>query len=1070
GAGTMLVLEDAGGEPLDRLLGAPMEAGRFLRLGRAVATALGKLHQRGLVHKDIKPANILVDEEAGEVRLTGFGIASRLKRERQSPHPPEAIAGTLAYMAPEQTGRMNRSIDSRSDLYALGVTFYQMLCGALPFNAAEPMEWVHCHIARQPAPPAERAPGLPSPVSDIVMKLLAKAAEDRYQTAAGVERDLRHCLAEWEARGRIADFPLGQRDTSDRLLIPEKLYGRRREVETLLAAFDRVVGGGAPELVLVSGYSGIGKSSVVNELHKALLPPRGLFASGKFDQNKRDIPYASFAQAFQRLVGMILAEPEAEHARYRDAILAAVEPYGQLIINLIPEIERVIGKQPPIAEIAPQDALRVFHQVLRRFIGVFARPEHPLVLFLDDLQWLDTATLDLLQHMLLQEEVNSLLLIGAYRDNEVGPEHSLLQSLDSIRRAGVPVSEIQLAPLALSDVRALIADTLHDDDVLSLAELVHDKTAGNPLFATQFLAALADDGLIGFEPATQRWAWDPPRIAARSFTDNVVALMIEKIARLPAPVRAAMQAMACIGSTVHVDVLAAALDLSVSDVHAALRDAVDAGLVTLQGAAYSSLHDRIQEASYALIAEDERPNAHLRFGRRLLASTPPEGLDENVFEIVNQLNRGVELVSDRDELDRIAELNAKAGRRAKAATANVTALALLRTGAAVLGDAGWHRHRGLAFTLAFEQAECEFLMGDLEQAEARLSALVARAEGPRELAAVACLRMMLYVTRSEPSRSVEVCLEYLENEGIHFTPHPSREDVESELERMWQALGTRAIEDLARLPETTDPATLATLDVLAAVASPAWFTDQLLPVLIGARIANVSIERGNGPSSSFGYSMLGMKLGPFSGDYRTAYRFGKLALELAERGGNPRTLGQVLFGYAGFTRPWADDLGGCRELLERGFEAAERAGDVTFATYLLYHVDELMLIAGSPLEETEAACRRALGYARKHNFDFAVLQIQPQLGLTRMLRGGSVRFGSFDSPEFSQDDFERRCSGVPALTSPLCRYWFRRQQAHFLAGDTRASVAAAEAAGPLLWCADVFPQFADYHFYGALAR
>ena len=299
---------------------------------------------------------------------------------------------------------------------------------------------------------------------------------------------------------------------------------------------------------------------------------------------------------------------------------------------------------------------------------------------------------------------------------------------------------------------------------------------------------------------------------------------------------------------------------------------------------------------------------------------------------------------------------------------------------------------------------------------------------------------------------------------------PSREDVESELERMWQALGARTIEDLARLLETPDPATLATLDVLAAVASPAWFTDQLLPALIGARIANLSIERGNGPASSFGYSMLGMKLGPFSGDYQTAYRFGKLALELAERGGNPRTLGQVLFGYAGFTRPWVDDLGGCRELLERGFEAAERAGDVTYATYLLYHVEELMLIAGSPLEGTEAACRRALDYAREHNFDFAVLQIQPQLGLTRMLRGDSARFGSFDSPEFNQADFERVCSGVPALTSPFCRYWFRRQQAHFLAGDARASVAAAEAAGPLLWCADVFPQYADYHFYGALAR
>ncbi|MBV8825485.1 MAG: AAA family ATPase [Hyphomicrobiales bacterium] len=1067
---TTLVLEDAGGEPLNVRSGVPMEMGRFLRLAVAVAAALGKLHRHGLVHKDIKPANILVNGTTGEVRLTGFGIASRLARERPSPHPPEMIAGTLAYMAPEQTGRMNRSIDSRSDLYALGVTFYQILAGALPFTATDPMEWVHCHLARQPVAPAERLNEIPAAVSAIIMKLLAKRSEDRYQTAAGLESDLRRCQTEWDAQRRIDDFPLGEHDTPDRLLIPEKLYGRQREVETLLAAFDRVVKGGAPELVLVSGDPGVGKSSIVNELQKALLPRRGLFASGKFDQNKRDIPYTTFAQAFQRLVGMILAEPEAEHARYRDAILAAVEPYGQFIINLTPELERVIGKQPPISELAPQDALRVFHQVLRRFIGVFARPDCPLVIFVDDLQWLDTATLEALQHLLLQEDVKSLLLVGAYRDNEVGPDHPLLRCVDAIRRAGVPISDIKLVPLDLTDLHAMIAETLHDNDVLPLTELVHEKTAGNPLFASQFFTALADDGLIAFEPGSRRWLWDASRIASRRFTDNVVELMIKKIMRLPAPCREALRVMACIGNTVRVDALAAALDVSVSDLHASVRHAIDAGLVTLQSGAYTVLHDRIQEACYALIAEAERPSVHLRVGRQILTRTPAEKLDENLFEIVNQLNRGIELVSDRDELDRIAELNAKAGQRAKAATANVTALALLRTGAAVLGEAGWQRNRAVAFTLAFEQAECEFLMGDLEQAEARLSALVARAEGPRELAAVACLRIMLYVTRGEPARSVEVCLEYLKNEGIRFTPHPSREDVESELERMWRALGARSIEDLAQLPETADPATLATLDVLAAVASPAWFTDQLLPALIGARIANVSIERGNGPASSFGYSMLGMKLGPFSGDYRTAYRFGKLALELAERVGNPRTLARVLFGYAGFTRPWADDVSGCRELLERGFEAAERAGDVTYATYLLYHVEELMLIAGSPLDETEAACRRALSYARKLNFDFAVLQVQPQLALARMLRGDSVRFGSFDSPEFDQDDFERICRGVPALTSPLCRYWFRRQQAQFLAGDARGSVAAAEAAGPLLWCADVFPQFAEYHFYGALAR
>src|SRR5208283_3675091 len=433
GARTVLLLEDLGGEPLESVLGAPMELGRFLRLGIGAAAALGKMHERGLVHREIKPANMFVQGDGKEIRLTGFGIASRLPRERQSPEPPASIAGTLAYMAPEQTGRMNRSIDSRSDLYALGVSFYRMLTGALPFAAADPMEWVHCHIARKPMTPSERLESVPAVLSRIVIKLLAKTAEDRYQTAAGIEHDLRRCLAEWERHGRIEPFALGERDRPDRLMIPEKLYGREREVEALLAAFDRVVESGAPELVLVSGYSGVGKSSVVNELHKALVLPRGLFASGKFDQLKRDVPYATLAQAFQSLVRSLLSKREAELSSWRDALCAALEPNGRLIVDFVPELALVIGVQPPVPDLEPQQAKGRFQFVMRRFIEVFAKPEHPLALFLDDLQWLDAATLDFLEDVLIRSDLRHLLLIGAYRDNEVDDVHPLTRKLSAIR-------------------------------------------------------------------------------------------------------------------------------------------------------------------------------------------------------------------------------------------------------------------------------------------------------------------------------------------------------------------------------------------------------------------------------------------------------------------------------------------------------------------------------------------------------------------------------------------------------------------------------------------------------------
>jgi serine/threonine protein kinase len=487
---TVLVLEDNGGEPLDRLLVAPLQVGHFLHLAITIAGTLGKVHRRGLIHKDIKPANILVNRTTGAVKLTGFGIASRLTRERPAPAPPEFIAGTLAYMAPEQTGRMNRSVDSRSDLYALGVSLYQMLTGALPFSASDPMEWVHCHIARQPVSPSERSENVPAPLSAIIMKLLAKTPEERYQTAVGVEGDLRRCLADWDRQGRIENFPLGRNDVPDRLLIPEKLYGRAREVETLLASFDRIVKSGAPELVLVSGYSGIGKSSVVNELHKLLVPPRGLFASGKFDQYKRDIPYSTLAQAFQSLVRPLLGTSDIELRAWRRVFMEALGPNGRLMVDLVPELKLIIGDQPPVPELPPQDSQRRFQLVFRRFIKVFARPEQPLALFLDDLQWLDTATLDLLKELLNGSDLQYLMLIGAYRENEVDAAHPLRQQLQAIEVAGGKVAEVTLTPLSREELGQLIAETLRCelDRAASLAQLCRKRRA--EILSLQFSSSL----------------------------------------------------------------------------------------------------------------------------------------------------------------------------------------------------------------------------------------------------------------------------------------------------------------------------------------------------------------------------------------------------------------------------------------------------------------------------------------------------------------------------------------------------------------------------------------------------
>src|ERR1700686_3843060 len=811
-----LVLEDPGGAPVDLLPGRPLGVSYFLRIAIPLARALRQVHERGLIHKDIKPGNILVDAASGGVWLTGFGIASRLPREHQAPAPPEVIAGTLAYMAPEQTGRMNRSVDSRSDLYALGVTFYEMLTGKRPFTAADPMEWVHCHIARKPVPPSERLETVPAAVSALILKLLAKSAEERYQTAAGLERDLRRCLATWEAQHRIDAFPLGKQDTSDRLLIPEKLYGREREIETLLAAFDRVVTSGRPELVLVSGYSGIGKSAVVNELHKALVPPRGLFASGKFDQYKRDIPYATLVQAFQSLVRPLLSKSDAELSSWRDALLEALGANGRLMVDLVPELKLIVGEPPPVPELPPQQAQARFQLVFRRFIGVFARQEHPLALFLDDLQWLDAATLDLLKDLLTQSDLKHLMLIGAYRDNEVDGAHPLTRKLDAIRQAGARVQEIRLAPLARDDLRLLIVDALRceSERAAPLAQLVHDKTGGNPFFALQFISALAEQGLLRFDHDAARWRWDVDRLHAKGYTDNVVDLMVGRLTRLPVETQAALQQLACLGNVAEITMLSIVLGKSNEDVRSDLWDAVRLELVEHMEGSYKFIHDRVREAAYSLIPERLRAEAHLRIGRLLAAHTPAEKREEAIFDIVNQLNRGAPLITARNECEQLAELNLRAGQRAKAATAYAAALIYLTAGAALLPEDSWARRHELTFALALNRGECEFLTGALAEAEQRLAALSTRATDTVERVTVACLRLDLYTTLDQSTRAIAVGLDCLRHQGIDWSPHPTEEEARCEYERVWSQLGGCAIEDLIHLPVMTDAASLATMDVL----------------------------------------------------------------------------------------------------------------------------------------------------------------------------------------------------------------------------------------------------------------
>ena len=1066
---TILVLEDPGGEPLDLVLerdqGRPFDLTRVLHIAVSLAVAVGQVHRRGLIHKDIKPANVLVDA-AGNVWLTGFGIASRLPHERQSPVAIEIIAGTLAYMAPEQTGRMNRSIDTRSDLYSLGVTFYQMLTGALPFDAADAMEWVHCHIARQPRPLDEK---IPAPLSAILMRLLAKTVEERYQTAAGLEADLRWCLAKWESQGHIDAFELGSHDVSDRLLIPEKLYGRELEIDALLAAFDRVVANGTAEFVLVSGYSGVGKSSVVNELHRVLVPPRGFFASGKFDQYKRDIPYTTLAQAFRSLVRPLLGQSEAELGRWQDALSEALGSNGQLIVNLVPELELAIGKQPPVTQLPPQEAQNRFQMVFRRFLGVFARKEHPLALFLDDLQWLDTATLDLLEHLVTHPEVQHLLLVGAYRDNEVGMAHPLMRTLEAIRDAGSGLHEIVLAPLRIDDVGGLVADALHcePERARSLAQLVHAKTGGNPFFAIQFFTALADEGLLTFGPVTRAWQWDIDRIRASSYTDNVVDLMAGKLKRLSATTQQALKDLACLGNVAEVTALTLVQGKTEEEIDAAFWEGLHAGLIFRLESAYKFLHDRIQEAAYSLIPEAHRADVHLRIGRVLLAGMTADELVEHLYDVANQFNRGAALLVDQDEKARVATIDLRAGRKAKASTAYAPACTYFATAMSLLDERDWDSQYALMFSLWFERAECEFLSGNVDKAEQLIMELLRRGTSKIDKAAVYHLKVHLQIVKGEYPQAVDSALACLRLFGIDIPAQPTWEQAEAEYQTLWRSLNGRPIESLIDLPLMTDPELQAAMHALEALLVPAYYTNLHLFCLHLCLGVKISLQHGTSGASAIGFCWLGTILGPVFRRYSDGYRLAKLACDLVEKHGFIASQAKVHY-VMGLAALWTQPIATALDFNRAVLRTAIETGALTYACYSVYESVTILLLRNDPLDEAWRESETALDFARKARFRDQTDAIVSQQCFIATMQGRTATFSTFSDASFDEVAFEAQLMTEDRMHTMVCFYWILKLKARFLSGDYAEALAAADKAKELIWSGLGHIVLLDYYCYTAL--
>ncbi len=1057
---------DGSPPPLRRLVGAPLCALELLELFLRTARAVAKVHARGVVHGNLTPESLSYDSETHTVRISGGGKAKRRASEPSVSRGARLIEGSLPYISPEQTGRMNRAVDSRSDLYSLGVVFYELLTGRLPFVASDPMEWVHAHVARKPEPIVVES--VPSMVTAIVLKLLQKVPDARYQSATGLAYDLERCLAAVRNFGDVPSFPLGERDISDRFLIPQRLYGREKERTLLVDAFDRVAASGTPELVLVAGYSGIGKTSVVRELEQPVVARSGVFISGKFDQYARGVPYATLAAVFRELVLEVLTEPEEQVEQLRQQLGTALGRNGAVVLELIPELALLLGPQPGVPDLPPNEAEHRLRGLLSRVFGVFATARRPLALFLDDLQWADPASLRLLGDLVTEAEPMHLLLVGAYRDNEVDRLHPLRRAIDDLERAAVPVREIALGPLSPRELDRLVADTVHatEVEVAPLSALVYEKTQGNPFFVLQLLGTLHGANEIEFDRTLGRWRWDVARIRARGYSDNVAQLLAEKVASLPPDTRRALGLAACLAGTFDAETFAALFE---GDHHVALGRAVEEGLLIQLDDEYSFSHDRVEEAAYALVPADERAATHLTIGRKLLARTAPGAVNEACFGLVHQLNRGASLITSRQERETVAELDLVAGLRAQRAAAHSTALGYFRAGVDLLDEDTWERRRHLAFSIELHLAECEFLTGDLERAEACLTALSRRAQGLVEAAGITCLRVAMFTTKDEIDRAVGACIDYLRRTGIEWALHPPDEAVSDEYDAIWRKLGDRAIEDLIRLPAGEDPEYQATMDVLKAFEPPALFTDDNLRCLVVGQMVNLTLEHGTSCGSPLAYTWLGTVLGSRFGDFDDGFRFGKLGLDLLEKRGQQTFRAPALLGVGARVSPWSRPLSESIPLMRRGFAAARESGDLTFASYACNCTLTLLFAKGAPLPEVQREAEDALAFVRRAKFGLIVDVIVGQLRLIQALRDLPAGYPSLDADEFQLAPFEKRMLEDPRLAFAAGMYWVRKLQSCYMTGDYDGALEAGTRAEALLWTIVSFFETAEFHFYRALA-
>ncbi len=958
-----------------------------LQLALKLSYALQAIHAAGIIHKDISPKNILYKPDTGKLVLIDFDHATEVSEERQPLEQGLRQSLGLAYMSPEQTGRMNRVLDNRTDYYSLGVIIYRMLTGRLPFTSDDPLELVHMHIAKAPVPPHTLDADIPKALSDIVLKLLAKMAEDRYQSAWGLKEDLQYCLAHLSTPDELSSFEPGRHDISGQLHVPQKLYGRKAEIKTLQQAFDNISAGGK-ELLLVSGYSGVGKTALVYEVHKPITAKRGYFAQGKFGQYERNIPYSAWLQALGNLTNQLLIQSDNKLAVWKQQILSIIGPNGRVLTDLVPGLKLVIGPQPEVEQLGGVEAQNRFNYVFQNFIRAVARPEHPLVIFLDDLQWIDAASLSLIKMLLSSSELSHLMIIGAYRNNEVDESHPLMIGLDQLQK-GLPdlkIGRIKLNNLSETGVSELTSDTLHcsQEESRALTKLIYSKTMGNAFFTHQMLHALKDQNLLAFDVPTGHWLWDMDEISAMNITDNVVRLMETKLQRLPPETKKLLKLAACIGNRFDSATLTIIAEQSEQSTQEGLQAALKFGVIGLLNNQYRFSHDRIQQAAYALIDDDHKQTQHLKIGRLLLRSIPEQ--EERIFEIVNQLNKGRTIISLQAEKTELAGLNLKAAKKARTTAAYAAALNYLSNGRVCLTENSWVSDYQLTLDLFSESAEAAFLNGDFEQMEQCVQVVLQHARNLTDEAKCREAQIRAYTLRDQKQKAIQSGLLYLKQLGIDITHMPSQKDIELALEDVQVALEGRPIQSLVDLPEMTDNNKIIAMRILVAISSPAYTVAPKLMILIILQQVKISLDKGNAVESTFSYACYGFILCSISRNIESGYQFGQLALALMDQFKEKKFTVTTILLFNTFIRHWKEPLGNSLQPLMDNYQNGLETGNHEYSAYSIHYYCIHSFFCGKPLDDLEqemARYSRAIAQLRHesvgnwhHNFWQMILNLK----------------------------------------------------------------------------------------------